>query len=176
MFNTFFRFVLSITAIAPVTGVMFLSIFFSDKNKLLSLPWLIGTILLWYLCRQQMKLAKNKAKVKDILLVKEFNRRDQGVIAFLFVSLLPFLRTPYPFSDSNLIVIFYVVVVIFMSIVDTGAYNFNPVLLLLGYKFYEVKDNEDMHHILILERNLTQSKKEISVNRISDNIWIERKP
>ena len=121
-------------------------------------------------------MAKNKAKVKDILLVKEFNRRDQGVIAFLFVSLLPFLRTPYPFSDSNLVVIFYVVVVIFMSIVDTGAYNFNPVLLLLGYRFYEVKDNEDMHHILILERNLTQSKKEISVNRISDNVWIERKP
>ena len=123
-----------------------------------------------------MKLAKNKAKVKEILLVKEFNRRDQGAIAFLFVSLLPFLRTPYPFFDGNLVIIFYVVVIIFMSIVDTGAYNFNPVMILLGYKFYEVKDNEDMHHLLILRRNLTQSKKEIFVNRISDNVWIERKP
>ena len=175
MFNTVFKFILSITSIAPVTGAMFLSILFTNENKLLSLPWLIGTVFLWYVCRKQMKVVADKRNVKDTLLVKEFNRRDQGAIAFLFISLLPFLRTPYPFFDGNLVVIFYVVIILFMSIVDTGAYNFNPLMLLLGYKFYAIKDNEDMHHLLILERNLTQSKKKISVNRISENVWIERK-
>ena len=34
MFNTFFRFILSITSIAPVTGAIALSILFTGDNKL----------------------------------------------------------------------------------------------------------------------------------------------
>ena len=175
MFNTCFRFILSITSIAPVTGAMALSIFCTDENKLCGLPWLGATIILPLVCYGCMKIVRDKKNVKDELIIKEFNRKDEGIIPFLFVSLLPFLKMPYPFFNGNLVVMFYIIVVIFMFIVNIQAYNFNPVMVFLGYKFYAVKDNEDAHHLLILKRNLTQSKKVISVNSISENVWIERK-
>ena len=154
MFNTFFRFILSITSLAPAIVAVSLVILISHKNTLLGFVFLIIAIAFCCICYRQIKLAENKGRSKDTLLIKEFFRRDQGTTTFLFISVLPFLKSSDSLFNNSILVILYVLFIVFVSIVDVGAYNFNPVIRMMGYRFYEIKDSENIRHLLILKRNL----------------------
>lgn len=76
---------------------------------------------------------------------------------------------------SNPLISLFVVSVIFLSIVDTGAYSFNPVIRIIGYRAYVVRDQNDIQYLLIVRQNLSTSKIEIPVNEISANVLVARR-
>ena len=172
MLNGQFRFVLTLTSLSPVFGALGIVCYMKDKSLLFLAIHLTIMFSLFFICHRQMKHAANKKRTEYRLFIKEFNRRDQGMVTFLFVYLLPFLRSPDSFFTGGLLTGIYVLVIVFIAIVDVGAYNFNPVIRICGYRFYTVKDKENVPHLLIIKKNLREAEIEIPVHRISDDVWI----
>lgn len=131
----------------------------------------IAGIVLGIICWVMMKLASNKGETFQ-LHVKEFNRRDQGTLLFLFIYILPFIRSPDSSFDISWSTIIIFGVIIF-TVIDIGAYNFNPVMRCLGYRFYEVKDTQDVHHLLITRTVLRKPGIEITTRRISHDVYVQ---
>ena len=172
MLNKHFRFILSLTSLSPAFGAIAIADYLKNKSFLIPAIHLTIMLSLFFICRIQMKHASNKKRTEYRLFIKEFDRRDQGMIAFLFACLLPFLRSPDSPITAGLFTCIYVLLIVFIAIIDVGAYNFNPIIRFCGYRFYTVKDSEGIPHLLIIKKNLRKTGIEIPVNRISDDVWI----
>ena len=62
---------------------------------------------------------------------------------------------------------------LFRSVIaHAGAFHFNPVMGLLGYHFYAVKDNEGVSHLLISKTELHRPKLEVQTVRLAANIYM----
>ena len=56
-----------------------------------------------------------------------------------------------------------------------GGYNFNPVMRLFGYRFYEVKDRKDVRCLLISQTDLQRLGIEVQTRRISHDVYVLRR-
>ena len=104
--------------------------------------------------------------------IKEFSRRDQGLLSFIFIYLFPFIMSP-----SELIILDYIMygltfIVIVLIMTDIGSYNFNPMMRVCKYKFYTIKDVNNLNMLLITKRNL-RSNDPINTRRITHDVFIE---
>ena len=154
MWAPFARFILALTSFAPLLGVIAIN-YFIDKKTLLAILMFDIAICLFFVCWRMMRYG-SKSGATFILEIKEFNRRDQGILVFMFIYLLPLIRSPNSLFTNwqttiSPLVVFALIIAI---IIDIGAYNFNPVMRVFGYRAYEVKDTDDVHHLLITRKTL----------------------
>ena len=170
MFNKFFRLLLTATSFSPVFGALAITYLY-DKNWLWAILNLLMMGVLIVLCLVLMRYALSRQRDYP-LFIKESNKADHGIIVFLFVYLVPFVRSPNSSMNSELLMIVYVSVIVFCVFVDVDAYNFNPIIRLCGYRFYAVKDNDGIPHLLIIKGELREIGTEIRVTRFSDYVWI----
>ncbi len=165
------KFILTLTSLSPVLGAVAINRFEQNKHWLPTTLCLLGMVSLCFVCWGMMKLASNKGQ-KYKLYIKEFDRRDQGILTFLFIYLLPFLQAPDSLFAAGWLTIIYIFGIIILVIIDVGAYNFNPVMRLWGYRFYVVKDSDDVHHLLITKTVLRKPRIEIQTRRITHDVYI----
>ena len=165
------KFILTLTSLSPVLGAVAIIRFEQHKSWLPTTLCLLGMVFLSFVCWGMMKLASNKGQ-KYKLSIKEFNRRDQGILTFLFIYLFPFLQSPDSLFAAGWLTITYIFGLVILVIIDVGAYNFNPVMRLWGYRFYVVKDSDDVHHLLITKTVLRKPRIEIQTRRITHDVYI----
>ena len=123
------------------------------------------------LCGLMMKDSE-KSGEPYLLRIKEFNRTDQGIHTFLVIYILPIIRSPISFDWYA---VFYIVLTIlfFVWIINRiEAYNFNPVMSAFGYYFYEIKDGQNVHHLLIT-KTVLRKPKEVYVQKLSYDVHVE---
>ena len=95
--------------------------------------------ILVVLCWALLKYAAKKAQ-KHLFYIKEFERKDQEVLTFLFIYLLPFVLSGNSTFASEWLTSIYILIIIIIAIAQVDAFHFNPVMrLLLGYRFYAAK-------------------------------------
>lgn len=170
MWNIIAKFILVATSFAPLLCAIAI-----DS---ISKPWRISVIYLFVagivlgiVCWAMMKFASNKGATSQ-LYIKEFNRRDQGTLLFLFIYLLPFIRSPDSSFDLSWSTVIIFGIIIF-TMIDLGGYNFNPVMRLFGYRFYEVKDRKDVRCLLITQTDLQRLGIEVQTRRISHDVYVQ---
>ena len=66
----------------------------------------------------------------------------------------------------------YVLLIIFLVIAHAGAFHFNPVMGLLGYYFYAVKNEDGVSHLLISRAELRRPGQEVQTVRLAYNIYL----
>ena len=66
----------------------------------------------------------------------------------------------------------YVILIVTLAFVDVGAFQFNPMMRLIGYRFYIVKDKEGVSYLLISKEILRKPGIEIPVVSISHDIYL----
>ena len=175
--------ILVLTSFAPLLLVIAINFFFHDDktlcgdDKTLWVSVFLGVvaIVLILTCWMMMKFALNKGETYK-LHIKEFNRRDHGIHTFLVIYLLPIMRSPDLLFTANwqtVICAVGVLCIVIVTMVQIGAYNFNPVMCLCGYRFYEVKDKEDVHHLLISRTDLLRPGREVQIRRISHDVYVK---
>ncbi len=108
---------------------------------------------------------------KELITIKEFERRDQEVLVFLFIYLLPFLRSTDPMFSPQLLTGGYILAIIVLAIADAGAFHFNPVMRLLRFRFYSIKTQDGLSSLLISKRELRRLC-EIETVSLSRNIYL----
>ena len=167
-----FRILLALTSFAPTTLALAISYAMSENNYGASSILVIIFVVLLIVCHFLIRCASNERKKLHTIRIKEFSRRDQGIVVFMFVWVIPFLRSSF---ITDWVTACYVFVVALLCIVDAGAYNFNPIVRLFGYQFYTVKDHNNVQSLLIVRDKLTAPNVDVDVNKISDDVLIVRR-
>lgn len=173
MLNTFAKFLLVSTSLSPVLGAVAVNQFAHNQPLTSWGPWLAVALLLVFLCWALLHYAANNAQ-KNSFLIKEFERNDKEVLAFLLAYLLPFVSKENMAFTGEWMTGAYILAIVFLVIAHAGAFHFNPVMGLLGYHFYAVKDKEGVSSLLISKQELRRPGKEIQTVRLANNIYLHK--
>ncbi len=143
----FIRMFFAATSLAPLILVIGVS-FSEDKSSYIYFfCGLILCLLLIFICCAILKrFAKQMPKSNRV--IKTIERKDNDILAYLFIFLLPFIRSDNSMLGNQPITTIFCVVIILAIIANIGAYYFNPVLRLLGYHVYFI-EIEDAQGILL---------------------------
>lgn len=172
MLNFIAKCLLVLTSLSPVLGVVAINQFAHDKPWTSWSKWLVGAFLLMTLCWALLRYAKKNAQ-KHLFCIEEFDRRDQEMLIFLFAYLLPFVRSETVAFASEWLTSIFILGIIILVIVRIGAFHFNPVMRLLGYRFYAVKNREGISNLLISKTDLRKSGQEVRTVRLASDVYLD---
>ncbi len=174
MYNKFAKLLLVSTSLAPILGAIAVNKIATDKPWTSWLPWLSVAVLLVLICWLLLVLAARTAQ-KHSFSISAFEQNDKEVVAFLLAYLLPFISKDNLGFDGQWLTGTYILVMIFVVIAHTGTLHFNPVMGLLGYHFYGVKNEEGVSYLLISKSELYRPGKQVQAVRIANNIYLHVK-
>ena len=172
MLNIRARFILVSSSLSPALGAIAVSQIVCDERWTTWIWWPIGALVLILMCWRVLEYAKRKAP-EHPLYIKEFERRDHEVLTFLFVCLLPFIRTTNLDFADDWIIIAYVISIIVVALIHANAFHFNPVMsLIFGYRFYSVKSQQGISSLLISKKELRRPEVQVATVLIGTNIYL----
>ncbi|WP_097462091.1 hypothetical protein [Mangrovitalea sediminis] len=172
MLNMFAKFLLVSTSLAPVLGAVAVNQIAHQKPWSSWGSWLVVALLLVFLCWAMLRYAAKNAQ-KQIFRIKEFEKNDKEVLAFLLAYLLPFVSKENMAFTGEWLTGAYVLGIIFLVIAHAGAFHFNPVMGLFGYHFYGVKNDDGVSHLLISKRELRRPGTELRTVRLAHGIYLD---
>ena len=173
MLNGFAKLLLVATSLSPILGAITVNQIALGKSVCVWAPWLAAAaglvavcwLLLWY---------SDRAITVVPLHINEFESNDTEVLAFLLAYLLPFISSKDMAFDGQWLTGAYILGIIFMVIAHAGAFHFNPVMGLLGYHFYRVKNGENVSVLLISKAELRRPNQDIETVKLAHNIFLEK--
>ena len=118
-----------------------------------------------------LRCAAKKAQ-RHLLEIKEFERKDQEMLTFLFIYLLPIIRSENATFASEPLTAICALGIIFVAIADVGAFHFNPVMRVFRYRFYAIKTSHGVSNLLISKKDLCRPNQEIQTVRIATNVYL----
>lgn len=183
MLSTHFRYILSSTFFAPVLLLYcandLLHRYIGTSKCTVDAP--IPLFIIWivillsslsiFLCSHILKRSIVQSP-PSTLKVKTFNRRDQGVLSFVLIFLLPFIWVSS--VSSTIQFIFYLVIFAVITIVmtDISAYQYNLVMRILRYRFYIIKDDDDIDCLFITKKQLRTPNIKRDVIQLYEDVYI----
>lgn len=166
------KFLLVSTSLSPVLGAVAINQFESGVPWTRWIWWLVAGVLLIVLCWALLSGARRRLETHRVY-IEAFERKDQEMLAFLFIYLLPFVRSQSATFASNWITSGYILAIIVLAITYAGAFHFNPVMrLVFGYRFYSVRNRNGVSNLLISKKDLWQPRVEISAVAIARNVYL----
>lgn len=171
MLNTFAKFLLVSTSLSPLLGAVAVNQFARGEPASRYGVWVAVALLLIFVCWAVLRYAAKNAQ-QHAYHIQEFERNDKEVLAFLITYLLPFLSTEKMGFAGDWLTGSYVLLIIFLVIAHAGAFHFNPVMGLLGYHFYAVKNENGVSHLLISTAEFRRPGQEVQTVRLAHNIYL----
>lgn len=149
--NRLARLLLTASSIAPVCGTL-IFIGYMNKNWLLVYISVSTALISWLLCYGLVKIAAKNFEVltKNISSVSPANKE---VTNYFLSYLFPLLGTDSIATKIEYALFFYISLLFYICFSEN--YNFNPVLALHGYKFYEAEDDTGVGFVLISKEIIT---------------------
>ncbi len=171
MLNRFAKFLLVATSLSPVLGAVAVNQFARNKPWISWGVWLAVAILLAVICWLLLLYASKNVE-KQRVHIKEFERNDKEVLAFLLAYLLPFISSENMAFEGEWMTGAYILVIIFLVVSHAGAFHFNPVMGLLGYHFYAFKSEHGVLQLLISKKELHRAGCEMETVRLAFGIYL----
>lgn len=174
MLNTFAKFLLVSTSLSPLLGAVAVNQYARGEPASRYGAWLAAAVVLVALCWALLRYASKNAQT-DRYRIKEFERNDKEMLAFLVTYLLPFLSTEKMGFAGDWLTGAYILLIIFLVIAHAGAFHFNPVMGLLGFHFYSVKNEDGVSHLLISRPELRRPGQELHTVKLAHNIYLNNR-
>ncbi len=173
MISKFLEHVFVLTSISPVFLAIWLGEFVKTGNYENGLFWLILFIVLIPISWGIIKFSEKKIEILPIK-VKSVAPADREVAAFLIAYILPMLNI----VNLNIWTIIFIVGLLYIAILTTSNYHFNPILsLFFGYHYYEVEieenNGEKTTYILMTKKTIRSSRDVKKVVQVSDYMLME---
>ena len=173
MISKFLELVLAMTSISPVFLAIWIGEFIKTGNYMAGLFWLFLFIILIPLSWMIITFSEMKLEILPIK-VKSVAPADREVAAFLIAYILPILS----FVNLDLWTILFIVGLLYVSMLTTSNYHFNPVLsLFFGYHYYEVEiedsNGEKTTYVLMTKKTIRNAKNIKKVVQVSDYMLLE---
>jgi len=174
MFNKWAKLILVSTSLAPILGAVAINKISSDQGWQSWSPWVAVAILLVIICWLFMSFAAGTLPSKSIN-IAGVEQNDKEVVAFLLAYLLPLVSQENMGFNGGWLTGAYILLIIFVVIAHAGAFHFNPLMGLLGYHFYGIKDDEGASYLLISKDELTKPNSEARVVKLATTIYLQVK-
>lgn len=171
MLNKFAKFLLVMSSLSPMLGAVAVNQFALGKPWCGWLPWVVIALLLVFTCWGLLHYASKNAQ-KHKLKVEQFEDNDKEVLAFLLAYLLPLVSVKDTVAEIHWLTGTYVLVIILLVFTHARAFHFNPVMGLLRYHFYSLKNSEGVSLLLISRSELKRSGRELDTVRLAHNIYL----
>lgn len=171
MLNRFAKFLLVATSLSPILGAVAVNQYSLGKPTSSWLPWLMVALLLVLICWGLLQYSAKNAQ-KQTVRIAQFESNDKEVLSFLLAYLLPFISSKDMAFEGQWMTGIYIFAIIFLVIVHAGIFHFNPVMGLLGYHFYGVKNNEGIALLVISKAELHRPGKDVETVRLAHNIYL----
>lgn len=171
MLNFFAKCLLVSTSLSPVLVANAINQFERCEPWTSYIWWLVVALLLAIFCLSLLRYAAIKAE-KHEFQITEFERKDQELLAFLFIYLLPFVRSENMTFASHWLTSIYVLTVIIVAIAYVGAFHFNPVMRIFGYRFYAVKNHHGVSALLISKTDLRRPGGKLQTVQLAWDVYL----
>ncbi len=153
MLNAIAKPLLVSTSMSPVLIAYGINALSDGKGPWEYLPWFGAAIGMVCLCLLILRFAKTQLE-KQHLKVKSIKSSDKEVMTFLLAYLLPLIPAKTIGISGHYLTIVFVFTMFFLAIYYSNAFDFNPLLGLCGYHFYEVQSEDGMAFLLITRKHL----------------------
>jgi len=165
MISKFAKITFVLTSLAPVL----ISYAISQKNLEfeIKITLCIISVVLFLLAWVTLSKIKKSGALEPIKIVSLKNA-DHEVLAYLVTYLVPFLAT---ISLENAVLIY---LIISISIYNSNAYHYNPLIGLLGYHFYQIETEEKISYILTTKREIRNISVINTIIHITDYLVIDK--
>ncbi|EJJ8478994.1 hypothetical protein NKC27_000083 [Salmonella enterica] len=167
--NKLARLLLTASSIAPVCITLIFIGWVTDSTWLVKYS-LITALVSWLLCIGLVKFAESKLETlhKNIDSLSPANKE---VTNYFLSYLFPLLGTDSIAEKKEYAIFFYVSLLFYICFSEN--YNFNSVLSLHGYKFYEAEDDTGVGFVLISKEVITDIKgKQFPVVKLTDYTFL----
>lgn len=171
MLNWFAKFLLIATSLSPILGAVAVNQYSLGKALSVWLPWLAVALLLIFICWGLLRYARHAAQTHT-LKITQFEDKDKEVLAFLLAYLLPFAAAKDMLADVHWVTTAYVFGIILLVFSHARAFHFNPILGLLGYHLYSLKDGDGVSVLLISSKELHRTGVEVETVRLAHDIYL----
>lgn len=171
MLNRFANLLLVSTSLSPILGAVAVNQYSLGKQASAWLPWLVVALFLVFICWGVLQYAARAAQ-KHTVHVTQFEDKDKEVLAFLLAYLLPFAAGKDMLADVHWLTGVYVFAIILLVFTHARAFHFNPVLGLLGYHLYRLKDGDGVSMLLISRSELRRTG-EVRTVRLAYDIYLQ---
>ncbi|MEQ5167447.1 hypothetical protein ABN211_01785 [Proteus terrae] len=167
--NKLARLLLTASSIAPVCITLAFIGFVKDSM------WLVYSsvtvcVLSFISCMFFMHYA-NKNLTELTKNIDSISPANKEVTNYFISYLFPLLGTDSISSDWKYSLFFYVSLLFYISFSEN--YNFNPLLSMMGYKFYEAEDDTGVGFVLISKEVIRDIKnKKFSVVQLTDYTYL----
>ncbi|HAY0635937.1 Uncharacterised protein [Serratia rubidaea] len=167
--NKFARLLLTASSIAPVCITLIFIGFAKNVHWLIYssaticiLSFISCVFFIQYAKKYLVELSKN---------IDSISPANKEVTNYFLSYLFPLLGTDSISSDWKYAVFFYISLLFYISFSEN--YNFNPLLSLIGYKFYEAEDDTGVGFVLISKEVITDVKrKNFKVVKLTDYTYL----
>ena len=171
MLNWFAKLLLVSSSLSPILGAVAVNQYTLGKPLSAWLPWLLVALLLIFICWGLLYYAAHSAQ-KHTLKITQFEDKDKEVLAFLLAYLLPFAAAKDMLADVHWLTGAYVFSIILLVFTHARALHFNPMMGMLGYHFYSVKDGDGVSVLLISRSELRRSGVEVDTVLLANDIYL----
>lgn len=172
MLNWFAKALLVSTALSPIFGAVAVNQFALGRPLSAWLPWLVVALMLVFICWGLLRYAAGAVQT-HMLKIAQFEDKDKEVLAFLLAYLLPFAAAKDMLADVHWLTGAYVFAVILLVFTHARAFHFNPMMGLLGYHFYSLKDGDGVSVLLISPKELRRAGGEVQTVRLAHDIYLQ---
>jgi len=115
----------------------------------------------------------SKKAEKHLLCICEFEHKDQEMLMYLFIYILPFIRSGVATFATEWITSIFLLLIIAFAIAQANAFHFNPIMVLFGYHFYAIKDSQGVSNLLISKEDLRCPNIEVQTVQITGNVYLQ---
>ena len=159
------------TSLAPALLVMAVDQFFEKGATaffwqlvvLVACFAIIAACVMGYMSRNAERMVLSVAKAKN---------SDKETLTFLLAYLLPVLiEHKYLFTGFNPPTM-TMMILVSLAIYHSNAFDFNPLLGIFGYHFYEVEGDDAFPYLLISRKTLRKPNVDLKVVQICDYTFL----
>jgi hypothetical protein len=172
MLNWFARLLLVSTALSPILGAVAVNQYTLKKPLSAWLPWVVISVFLVFICWALLRYVARSGQ-KHTIDIGQFEDKDKEVLAFLLAYLLPFAAAKDILAEVHWLTAAYVFGIILLVFTHARAVHFNPMMGLLRYHFYNVKDRDGVSMLLMSRRELRRAGLQIEAVRIAEDIYLD---
>lgn len=174
MLNRFTKMLLVGTSLVPTLLIMAVDTYFTQSITSwwgFTTQLLVIAISLLAIAVAVMYSARKSGERQPLQICKAKNS-DKQVLTFLLAYIMPILSEhKYLFRDFNVPTI-ALLVLLAVAVYHSNAFDFNPMLGMLGYHFYEIEDANSFPYLLITKTPLKKANQELFVVQLFDHTFL----
>lgn len=135
--------------------------------------WTAAVVLLVAVASLILSAASHQLQVFPIE-VSKLKTADREVVAFLLTYVLPLALVNLHDFSVDWHAIGFLVAIFAVVVWGTHAYDFNPLLGIIGYHFFEVESRDGLTYVLITRRVLNSVREVTKVVRLTEYVLFDK--